>query len=133
MYAALLTENTELKNSLISSSLVTGEKLWHLPFDSEYDSALESDIADMRNVSPERKAGTIVGGQFIKRFAASIPFAHIDIAGTSWFSKERGYIPKYATGFGLRLLVDFIDKTGDNISIDSSPFDDIISDGSRSK
>lgn len=110
IYAASITSGGQIDTLIADASSSTGEKTWKMPSDPEFDEDMKSDIADLRNVNPERKAGTIFGGSFIKTFAEDIPFAHIDIAGTSWFSKERGYRPKYATGYGVRLLVNILSK-----------------------
>ncbi|RPI94137.1 MAG: leucyl aminopeptidase, partial [Spirochaetales bacterium] len=59
-------------------------------------------------VSSTRNAGTIIAATFLKTFVESTPWAHIDIAGTSWGSKERGYRPKNATGYGVRLFIETI-------------------------
>lgn len=108
MYAALITTEDTLAARLIESSERTGEKIWRLPYHEDYDNELDSDIADMRNVSGDKKAGAIIGGCFVRRFAKKTPFAHIDIAGTSWTAKATGCIPKYATGYGVRLMTDFL-------------------------
>ena len=110
LYAGLLTKDAMLRAKLEEAAASTGERLWALPLDSDYEKDLESDIADMRNINPERKAGTIAGGIFLSRFAKETPFAHLDIAGTAWISKDRGVNPKNATGFGVRLLAEFVSK-----------------------
>jgi leucyl aminopeptidase len=106
LIAALLSDNDKLAEALLKAGVETGEKVWRLPLDKEYDELIRSDIADVKNVGQGRNAGTIVGATFIKRFVKEVPWAHIDIAGTSWYSKARGYKPKYATGFGVRLFVE---------------------------
>ncbi len=108
--AAYLTENEELAGILEESSSVTGEKIWRLPLVKEYGENLKSDFADLCNISSEKNAGTIMGALFIKNFVASVPWAHIDIAGTSWYSRKRGYMPKNATGYGVRLLVEAVKR-----------------------
>jgi leucyl aminopeptidase len=55
-----------------------------------------------------RPAGTITGAAFLKKFAESYPWVHLDIAGTAWIDKDRPYAPKGATGVGIRLLVQFL-------------------------
>lgn len=104
--AALLSNNDKLAETVFKAGEETGEKLWRLPLDKEYDDLIKSDIADVKNVGHGRNAGTIVGATFIKRFIKDVSWAHIDIAGTSWYSKARGYKPKYATGYGVRLFVE---------------------------
>ena len=106
LIAALLSNDDNLADAVFKAGQETGEKVWRLPLDREYDDLIKSDIADVKNVGQGRNAGTIVGAMFIKRFIKEIPWAHLDIAGTSWFSKQRGYRPKYATGFGVRLFIE---------------------------
>jgi leucyl aminopeptidase len=106
--AAYLTEDQELAGLLEEASAATGEKLWRMPLVKEYEENMKSDFADICNMSSEKNAGTIMGAIFIKSFISKTRWAHIDIAGTSWYSKKRGYVPKYATGYGVRLLVELL-------------------------
>jgi leucyl aminopeptidase len=108
IYAGLLTKDAQLRSDIENAAQSTGEKVWALPLDEEYAKDIESEIADLRNINPERKAGTIAGGMFLSHFAKETPFAHLDIAGTAWISKDRGVNPKNATGFGVRLLTEVI-------------------------
>lgn len=106
--AGLLTESDEIAGALFNAGETTGDRLWRLPMYREYADDIKSDIADINNVSSGRNAGTIMGATFLKNFVKKTPWAHIDIAGTSWYSKQRGYRPKYATGFGVRLFIEAI-------------------------
>ena len=106
--AGLLTPHDSLAELIIDAGEKTGEKVWRLPLAREYEEDLKSDFADLSNVASGRRAGTIMGALFLKNFVGSTPWAHIDIAGPSWFSKKRGYRPKNATGFGVRLFVEFL-------------------------
>lgn len=106
--AAVLATDDALADAIYTAGEKTGDRVWRLPFDKEYDEMLKSDIADIKNVGTGRNAGTIAGGSFLKSFIQHTPWAHIDIAGTSWYSKARGYRPKYATGFGVRLFIEYI-------------------------
>ncbi len=106
--AALLTDNNNIAENLFNSGERTGDRLWRLPLYDDYADDIKSDIADINNISSTRHAGTIIGATFLKNFVKKTPWAHIDIAGTAWISKKRGYKSKYATGFGIRLLSDFI-------------------------
>ncbi len=108
LVAGLLTASDELAESLIAAGEATGERLWRMPLYKEYGDDLKSDIADLTNVASGRNAGTIMGAMFMKNFVKDTPWAHIDIAGTAWYSKQRGYRPKNATGFGVRLLIDTV-------------------------
>ncbi|MBN2040271.1 MAG: leucyl aminopeptidase [Spirochaetes bacterium] len=104
--AAVLSTDDELADAVFNAGNETGEKVWRLPFDKTYDEMVKSDIADIKNIGSGRNAGTIVGATFIKNFIRNTKWAHIDIAGTAWYSKARGYNPKHATGFGVRLFIE---------------------------
>jgi len=106
--AAYLTNDEQVSTVLSKASESTGEKIWRMPLYKEYNEEIKSDIADIINVPAVRNAGTIIGATFLKNFVENTPWAHIDIAGTSWYSKKRGYNPKNATGFGVRLLYEFV-------------------------
>ncbi|MFQ5454700.1 MAG: leucyl aminopeptidase [Nitrospirota bacterium] len=86
---------------------ITGEKLWELPLVEEYNEQIKSDIADVKNVGG-RAGGSITAALFLSKFADNYPWVHLDIAGTSWNEKKKPYIPKGATGIGVRLLVRFL-------------------------
>ncbi len=81
-----------------------GEKLWRMPLHDNYDKMMDSDAADVKNISGGRDAGSITAAQFLKRFTNDVPWAHLDIAGTTWSKKDAPTIPKGATSFGVRLL-----------------------------
>jgi len=102
--AGYLTDNSELSDAIYRAGENTGEKVWRLPMDSGYSENIKSEIADINNISSEKNAGTIIGAVFLKNFVKDTPWAHIDIAGTAWSSRQRGYRPRYATGYGVRLL-----------------------------
>ncbi len=104
--AGMLSNNDHLAKIIEESAEATGEKVWRLPLYSDYDEPLKSEIADLCNISADRNAGTIIGAVFLKNFINDKKWAHIDIAGTAWYSKQRGYRPKNATGFGVRLLIE---------------------------
>lgn len=106
--AAYLSTDDALASAVEGASAGTGEKLWRLPFFDDYEERMKSDVADLNNMAAEKNAGTISGAVFLKNFVEKTPWAHIDIAGTAWYSKARGYRPKNATGYGLRLIVDLV-------------------------
>jgi leucyl aminopeptidase len=83
------------------------EKVWELPLWEEYEEQLKSEIADIKNVGG-RPAGTITGGVFLKKFVGEYPWVHLDIAGPVWADKDKPYIPKGATGVGVRLVVQLL-------------------------
>lgn len=86
----------------------TAERVWQLPLFEDYSKQIKSDFADIKNVGG-REAGSITGGAFLKEFVGDIPWVHLDIAGTAWTSTARPYIPKGATGVGIRLLIDALE------------------------
>jgi leucyl aminopeptidase len=81
-----------------------GEPVWRLPLAEPYDKLMDSDAADVKNISGGRDAGSITAAQFLQRFVNGVPWAHLDIAGTAWSKKDTATVPKGATAFGLRLL-----------------------------
>ncbi|MBE9604013.1 leucyl aminopeptidase [Acetobacteraceae bacterium H6797] len=108
-HAGLFSNDDALSQQLIASGGTVGEALWRMPLGDAYDKQIRSDIADMKNVGGGRAGGSITAAQFIQRFVESrdgqpIPWAHLDIAGTAWSSKDQGPVPKGATAFGVRLL-----------------------------
>ncbi len=73
----------------------------------EYREFIKSDVADLKNTGG-RFGGAITAALFLNRFAGTLPWVHLDIAGPAWSSSAKGYVPKGATGFGVRLLVSFV-------------------------
>jgi len=106
--AGLLSNNDTLAECLYEAGEDTDDRVWRLPLHEEYDEDIKSDIADINNISSGRNAGTIIGAVFLKNFIKDTSWAHLDIAGTSWYSKQRGYKPKHATGYGIRLILNAI-------------------------
>ncbi|MFQ5672885.1 MAG: leucyl aminopeptidase [Nitrospinales bacterium] len=107
---AILGNDARLIGKLIQCGMAAGERVWELPLWEEYEKAVKSDIADLKNISASTTgAGTITGAAFLKAFAGDQPWAHIDIAGTSWCREDQPYVPKGATGFGVRLLLNYLD------------------------
>lgn len=82
-----------------------GERVWELPLWEEYGEGMKSDIADLKNAG-SRDGGSILAAWFLKQFVGSTRWAHLDIAGTAWLGKARPYIPKGASGVGVRLLIE---------------------------
>ncbi len=107
--SAILGNNPGLIEKLRHSGTATGERLWELPLWEEHEKAMKSDVADLMNISsPSVGAGTITGAAFLKAFVGDHPWAHLDIAGTAWTSEEKPYSPKGPTGFGIRLLLRYL-------------------------
>jgi leucyl aminopeptidase len=83
----------------------SGERVWRLPLDPEYTKLLESPYADIINANENRKATSIVGAEFLRKFTGDVPWAHLDIAGVA-NDNGRAYTPKGGSAFGVRLLVE---------------------------
>jgi len=103
----MMGTDEELKRRISSASDATGEMVWELPLWQEYDELIKSDVADIKNVGT-RAGGTITAALFLKRFVGKYPWVHLDIAGPALLSKDKPYIPKGASGIGVRLLAQFL-------------------------
>ncbi len=106
-FAGMFSNDDTLAQQLAAAGDATGEKLWRMPLADSYDKMLKSDIADMKNIGG-RPGGSITAAQFVQRFVNGRPWAHLDIAGTAWASKDTAVTPKGATAFGVRLLNQFV-------------------------
>lgn len=107
-YAGLFSNNDALAADLTQAGEATGDLLWRMPMGKAYDALIKSDIADMKNIGGGRAGGSITAAQFLKRFVGETPWAHLDIAGTSWLAKGKHGQAQGATGFGVRLLNAFV-------------------------
>jgi leucyl aminopeptidase len=103
-HAGLFSNDDKLAERLTEAGKKMGELLWRLPLADAYDKEINSDAADMKNIGGGRGAGSITAAQFLQRFVNKVPWAHLDIAGTTWSKKDAATVPKGATAFGLRLL-----------------------------
>ncbi|MBI4181997.1 MAG: leucyl aminopeptidase [Candidatus Aenigmarchaeota archaeon] len=92
----------------------TYERVWPLPLWEEFKEEVKGTISDVRNLGYNKKfAGTLMGAAFLQAFAEKVPLIHVDMASVAWSEGGRGYIPKYATGWGVRLLTAFCRKLAD--------------------
>ena len=110
-YAGVFSNDDVLYDTLYKSGIETNEKVWRMPLHDDFDKELNSPFVDLKNIGAGRYGGSITAAQFLQRFVPSkTKWAHLDIAGTTW--KNGGDIlnSKGATGFGLTLIADFIDK-----------------------
>jgi leucyl aminopeptidase len=85
-----------------------GESVWHLPLPQEYRKDLDSEIADLKNITGTRYGGALTAGLFLSEFTGDIPWVHLDIAGPARAPSDDGYIAKGGTGFGVRTLVEVL-------------------------
>ncbi len=102
-HAGLFSNDEELAQRLMAAGKGVGEACWRMPLGEAYDKQIRSDIADMKNVGG-RAGGSITAAQFLQRFVNNVPWAHLDIAGTAWTTKDLPTVPKGATAYGVRLL-----------------------------
>jgi leucyl aminopeptidase len=107
--AGMFPNDEALAAQLEAAGEASGERVWRMPLWDVYDDMLKSDTADMKNVSDTSPspAGAVFGAKFLERFV-DYPWAHLDIAGVAWDAKDIPYIPRGATGFGVRLLVEWL-------------------------
>jgi leucyl aminopeptidase len=107
-FGGLFTPDDELATQLLAAANESGDKLWRMPLAEPFDRMIDSPIADMKNVGP-REGGSITAAQFIRRFIDDgVKWAHLDIAGMAWSDKADTTYDKGATGFGVRLIDQFI-------------------------
>ena len=108
--AAVLSNDDDLCERIRAASARSGERTWRLPIWEEYPEHMKTPFADIKNIADGNAgAGTIAGGAFLAEFAEGRAWAHLDIAGTAWWDRDRPHIPKGASGYGVRLLIDLIE------------------------
>ena len=109
--AGIVSNNERLTKKINESSKKTMEEIWELPLTQDFMDMIKSDVADMKNVGIGRAAGTITAAAFLRNSIGNTPWIHFDIAGVAWTqiaTKEKSYNPKGATGFGVRLIVNYL-------------------------
>lgn len=103
----MMSNDDRLAEALSQAGEETYERVWRLPLFDEYRKQLKSDIADIKNTGG-RGGGSITAALFLKEFIGDVPWAHLDIAGTAFISSADEYLPKNATGVGVRLIVEYL-------------------------
>ncbi len=106
--AAVMGTDADLVQRIISSGGAAGEPFWELPLVGSYRKMLDSEVADIKNVSSGGAAGTIIAGLFLREFVDDRPWAHLDIAGPAFLDSEDGWLTKGATGWGTRTLIELV-------------------------
>ncbi len=106
--AAIFSKNDNMANNLFNAGQKTFERVWRLPFWDEYNKLLDSKIADVSNLGP-RWGGAITAGKFLEHFVdEKIPWTHVDLAGPAMKNDLTNYTKNYCTGFGVRLIIDYL-------------------------
>ena len=106
--AALFATSDDLAAALYDAGEATGEPLWRLPMPAEYDELLDSPVADATNAPGN--PGAITAAMFLRAFVGDVPWAHLDIAGPGRAGKDDGINSRGATGFGVRLLHQWVES-----------------------
>lgn len=106
--SGLFSNNDAIADGLIRAGSATFERVWRMPLHEEYRDLLRSDIADIKNHGG-RAGGAITAAHFLHDFVGKTPWAHLDIAGTAYLNDAKRYHPRYGTGVGVRLLLEYLD------------------------
>ena len=109
-YAAMYTRDNALAAQLFKAGEVSGDRVWHMPLVDDYKDSLGSDIADFNHNASKAKysAGSVTAALFLENFVGTRRWVHLDIAGTARSEVDAGENSKGGTGFGVRLLTEWI-------------------------
>ena len=99
--------NEEFSKKVMAAAGEAGERMWQMPMFEEYKEQYKSEVADVKNTGG-RYGGAITAAQFVGEFVGDTPWVHLDIAGTSLLSKEKGHVVKGATGVTVRTLINLV-------------------------
>ena len=106
--AGLMGNDEKLMSKIKTASEKTDERIWQLPLWDDYKELVKSDVADVRNTGKEKGAGAITGAAFLEAFVKDTPWAHLDIAGVTMMEKNKYYMSKGSTGWGVRLVYQLL-------------------------
>jgi leucyl aminopeptidase len=104
--AAVFASDEEVAASLLGAASRAGEHFWELPLFKEYMKSIESDIADLKNISGGRYGGAIIAALFLSNYVDDSRWAHLDIAGPARSRETAGEQVKGASGVGVRTLIE---------------------------
>jgi len=111
-YTAVLGNDNKLVENIKKSFDKEDEKIWELPLDHDYNRHMESQIADLKNISdPNLRAGTVTAALFLETFVDKKSWSHLDIAGSAWCEESLYYEAHGGTGSVLRSLWGFVCKS----------------------
>ena len=110
--AAVMGTDPALVRRVIAAGAAAGEPAWELPLVGAYRKQLDSEVADLRNVTTKPAASSIMAGLFLKEFTGGRPWAHLDIAAPAWSDGEDGWLTKGGTGWGARTLIELVRRWG---------------------
>lgn len=109
--AGVMGNDQALIEHFLAASRRAGEEAWKLPLPRRLRPAIDSKVADMKNVG-DRWGGALTAGLFLKEFVEDTPWIHVDIAGPSFSDKASGHIPEGGTGFGVAALLEHLVSRG---------------------
>jgi leucyl aminopeptidase len=108
-YCGTFANDDKLWSQLEKASRDSGEKLWRMPLDDVWKKEMQGKITDLQNIGNGRYAGACTAAGFLQHFIeGKTAWAHLDIAGTAWVKSDQPTVPKFGTGFGVRLLHRFV-------------------------
>ena len=108
--AGLMGRNDRWLEQVEAAAASTGEQVWRLPMPPEYKKQTESSVADMKNIGTG-SAGALVAALILGEFVADgLAWAHLDIAGPAFTDSDDAEITKGGTGYGVRLLVELVER-----------------------
>lgn len=105
--AGLFSNNKDVSRAIFDAGEITGEKVWEMPMDDDYDHLIKTEIADMKNIGGPG-AGSITAACFLKRHVKKTPWAHLDIAGVTWKNKSSPSVPSGGVGWGVKMLYHLV-------------------------
>jgi len=108
--AGLMGNRESWNDQVQEAADAAGEPVWELPLPSDYRKLLESEVADLRNISTGSYGGALTAALFLSEFVDGVPWAHLDIAGPARAGSDDGYLVKGGTGFAVRTLVELVDR-----------------------
>jgi leucyl aminopeptidase len=108
--AGVFSADDEMADTLLASGSKTYERCWRMPLPDDYKDLLKSEYADICNITGSKWGGAITAALFLSEFTENTRWTHIDIAGPAYAKKEAAYCGVGGTGFGVRLLCDWIAK-----------------------
>ena len=113
--AGVMANDDALRDAVVDAAGRAGEAMWPMPLPDELRKGLESSVADLTNVAPDRNGGMLVAGLFLREFVPpGARWAHLDIAGPSYNDgSPHGYTPKGGTGAATRALVQIAQDMAD--------------------
>jgi len=105
--AGLMGNDESWIEQVQAAAAAVGERVWHLPLPEDYRKRIDSDVADLRNISRTTDGGSLTAGLFLREFVGEgIPWVHLDIAGAAWSNDVDGELVKGGTGFGVRTILE---------------------------